>query len=231
MLCGAASNDGSGWLKRANAGIFAQPMPTGPASRRRRVDRDDLARMLLVTTRLAALRARLKTDAVAGDKQAREELRTLDRAVYSHAKRGARELRALASLVVSQAAKNDDLNAVLATDAPLAGRRWYGLAPDEEATVARFFAGWDAAVEAPPAATSALPNVTPEEAFDEWVFSANAFACMCTIPSAPPLEPKRIEAMRDALRRLGEALDVAEARAGASSPSVSTRSTWQYDAE
>jgi hypothetical protein len=68
-------------------------------------------------------------------------------------------------------------------------------------------------------------------AFDEWVFSANAFARMCTIPSAPPLEPKRIEAMRDALRRLGEALDVAEARAGTSSASMSTRSTVRYDAE
>ncbi len=83
----------------------------------------------------------------------------------------------------------------------------------------------------PPVGTSALAHITPEDAFEEWVFSTNALARMCTIPSAPSLELKRIEAMRDALRRLGEALYVAEARAGSSSASESTRPTRSYDAE
>ncbi|MBX3204724.1 MAG: hypothetical protein KF764_06630 [Labilithrix sp.] len=76
-----------------------------------------------------------------------------------------------------------------------------------------------------PVGASAVPSVTPEEAFDEWVFSTKAVARMCTIPSAPPLDPKRIDAMRAALHRLAGALDVAEARAGA------TRSASHHDAE
>lgn len=87
------------------------------------------------------------------------------------------------------------------------------------------------AVESTAAQPNALAHVTPVDAFEQWVFSTDATARMCTIPSASPLEPERIASMRDALRRLGEALDVAEARARASVPSASTRSTRSYDAE
>lgn len=87
------------------------------------------------------------------------------------------------------------------------------------------------AVEAPPVQTNGLPNLAPEDAFDAWVFSTDAIARMCTMPSAPPPGPKRIEAVRGALRRLGEALDVAEACAGPSSAAVSMRSSRQYDDE